>query len=185
MSNFLYCIEAVGEVFGKIGVSRDPSVRICQFYSTAPFEFRFRKVLRFDDREVAYATERYIISSANRYRDAGEWVVIDDHLDNLLSGVNGADDVTSGFTTSTKGRRIVSPEAAELLLMKAKFAEKFGKTSKPKVNPAKDVKAVRAAIISERLAQGYGAEDVKVMDGIHTEDFWAVVNERRALRGAE
>lgn len=185
MSAFLYCIEAHGAGIAKVGVSRDPRSRFYSFCQTAPYEMKYRRVLLMKSTDLAYAHERVVISSANRFRDKGEWVLADQHLDNLLERVDYVSDDTALFDKSSSGRPIISPDRATDLLREAELKDKVG-IGASKFLPKSNItpERFRDAVIRARLDQGYGAQDVLVMDGIPENEYWAVVNEMRAAKEA-
>ncbi|OOY15092.1 hypothetical protein [Thioclava sp. DLFJ4-1] len=187
MTAYLYCIEAVDAGYAKVGVTCQPKHRLYAIGTTAPHEMKFRRLLLIDSDAVAYAHERCVITSANRYRDRGEWVVVDGHLDNLLDRVTPALDVTDRFDDlSSCGRKITSIAEAKAALAYTKRRERVLESQQTFLMPPRGASKDRLdrAIVLSRLSEGYGAEDVKVMDGIPVDFFWQVVREERSKQEA-
>lgn len=165
---FLYCIELIGAPIAKVGTSYRPMDRLSRLACTAPFDMRFRRVLIFEDRAVAGAHERHIIGRANQFRDQGEWVRCDDHLDALFDAVPGRD-VTEDYRIEVKkGRRRRCDRRLDLeVQVGAKAARADAYTG--------IAKRFDTAVIRARLADGYGVEDILAMDGIPLEASRAVI----------
>ena len=112
-SDYLYCIRAVGVPFAKIGTGHNPRKRMQELAHVAPFSLRLHRVLDCGSRKAAAAWEKCILHRATRYRQRGEWVALDDHLDSLLEEVAPAVDVTDLFNgTVRSGHAYGNPEAA-------------------------------------------------------------------------
>lgn len=176
--SFLYCLEFVGAPVGKVGIATDPMHRLASLSIAAPFALRFRRVFRFADHETAALHERHVIHHANSHKERGEWVSVDATLDALLDAIPGQDvtgdyhfEIQSGrrrrvsrtaFSRRKDFRRQVGTGAADAALYQGAEAD------------------YDAAVVRARLGDGYGAEDILVMDGIPEAFTWAVVRDLRS-----
>lgn len=174
--SYLYCIEFTdGMDAAKIGISFNPEKRLKSVAATAPHPMRFRHVLRIADRAHAAAQERRIISSATRYRERGEWVTVDETLDRLFASVPMAENVTAEFSYVVNGRYFLGPGAADNRARKATMSTKVGPLAVAFEGYQGDPKTYDRALVQARLADGYGVQDILVMDGIPEEFSRAVI----------
>lgn len=174
---FIYCVEATGGGIAKVGTSDSPRSRLNQLHRVAPFALRFRHCLEVASRGVADGWERIILSEATRYRQRGEWVVADAHLDDLFGCVTDAvcalDEMSVNATAFGRVIRAQSDAFSGDELARAAVIAQTG------IIPPSFCGDREIGIIHARLQQGYGAEDCQVMDGINAEDFRREVHQLR------
>lgn len=165
---FLYCVEPINGEIAKVGTSDRPRDRLSSLHAVSPFNLRFRHCLELGSRGVADAWERIILSEATRYRDRGEWVICDAHLDDLFACVTDAVCALSEMSVSATefGRVMKCDQSAfDADLSRAGVIAQTG------IIPPTFCGDREIGIIHARLSQGYGAEDCQVMDGINADDF--------------
>lgn len=179
--HFVYCVYIKGGEIAKVGSTDDPRKRIAAIGRTAPFEMQIRYLLELPSRETAASWESLILSKANRYRERGEWVMCDGVLDALFAGITPAVDVRAEFSDKLpRGRNPARAEAAKERLSQAKMVDRFGIGAKRVIPANENVLGDEArSIIHARLANGYGADDCRALDGIPTAEFWSEVERLR------
>lgn len=183
---FLYCIKFDKSHHCKVGVTHTPKNRLSHFSGASPFSMFFQTLLEVESIEVASAWEGYILSKANRENACGEWVVYDDLLESLFAEISPAACCLGEFSQRHEGRPIASLTESEhsRRIYKAKLRSVVGPESAARQPLASTFDQHTRNIINARLDEGYGAEDVRVTDGIPEEFFWTVVREREAQRVA-
>lgn len=179
INDYLYCIEIVGGDIAKVGVSSSPKCRLGAICSTAPFEMRLTRVIGFTSRRVADAWERYIISNANRYRGHGEWVLNDERLNKLFGGVTEGFDVTAEIDNGPLRGRLIPAQAAIGDVQEVIVRERTKGTDLTGIKFSGGSGEYTAAIVKARLRQGYGADDISVMDKIPASEVRECISEIR------
>ena len=116
MTCFLYCIEGVGVGIAKIGIASHPKQRLSSF-STMPFPVKLRRVREFSSTRMAALWESKILAEANRYREYGEWVMLDDRLDELFDQAGGVEPVADEKIST--GRKMSDDDKSLLVRMLA------------------------------------------------------------------
>lgn len=172
MTAFLYCIQMGEGGPAKVGTSIDPASRLQSIGSTMPFDLSFRHILEVGDRRVADAWEARIIAAANRYKARGEWVLADSLLDDLFAEVAPAVDALPDFQRDPASGRIISrrtDDEAMANVYRVSLAAQVGIQRAYGANYAGAAEDYERAVIHARLADGYGVEDIEVMDGIAVE----------------
>lgn len=183
---YLYRIDLIGADVAKVGVTHHPADRIKTLRAQAPFDMAFKCVLRFADIGVAASWERHILGLANRHKARGEWVCADDRLDDLFSSVAPFDDCTSSFADDPSAGRIIratDESASRASVNMVRLRAQVGASPAASVNYKGDSDDYSRAVIHARLRDGYGVEDIAVMDRIPIRKARAEVNRlRRAGR---
>lgn len=176
MTGFVYCIEAVNGSIAKVGSSSRPDRRMGHL-SSFPFALRFRHCLRLETIEEAAAWESFILARATRYRTHGEWVVVDKVLDDLFAQVTDA--TPMDFNVSSKGRAKPSESLSKEAVAKAILKRKFGPVLAAEALVGASDDALAKETVRLRIADGYGTDDIVVLDKIERHVVAAHV---RALR---
>ena len=178
-SAFLYCIQIADGGVAKVGVSSSPKARIGALSATAPFDLKFRRVIGFQSRRIADAWERHIIINANRYRERGEWVLCDDDLDRLFGEVTEGEDCTDRMGSIMSSGRVV-PDGANISdVHKVIVRERLSGVDLDGIEYSGDPDDFMPSIVRGRLRQGYGVEDIAIMDGFSPENIREAVSEIR------
>ena len=180
---YLYCFALKGAKVAKVGVTARPNERISVFQTSVPFNFEIKRLLLLDGRKVADAWESHILTHGASIRGRGEWLQANDILDDLLDEVVPAVDVTEEFCTH--GGRIIPPRTVEETMGKVyreTALRRMGGSCDEDLPNTMTRTAAAKAVIRKRIADGYGAEDVKVMDGYDPSLYWRVVEELRERR---
>lgn len=168
MSEYLYCARyAYGDLrIAKIGTTGKPRDRMQAITQNSPFPLAGITLKRFNSRKEANAWETHLIGAATRYRSGSEWVVDDEVLADLWQGVIGGEDVS---VDATYAGRVV-PDRAPAETRAAAFAEMFrsrvGHPTAQAVGYHGDPEEYDRALIKARLIQGYGVEDIAVLDDL-------------------
>ena len=162
-AEFLYCIEMKGQRVAKVGVTSKPHERLHALQASAPFLMSYHRLIQMVDRRAAQDWEKHVITHADQHTGRGEWVMLNDKLDQLLSQVPGI-------------RHEAPPSAKERGVQYSKKAAKYSAESNLRLAlTASDrehsefrgiVPAYEAIVIRTRLAQGYGVEDIAALDKI-------------------
>lgn len=179
MSDYLYCFRfALDEIrVAKVGVSATPRSRMQTFIPASPFPFVSAHLLKFSSRREADAWERLIITHANRYRAESEWVLDDEKLQQLWDSVTGGEEVD---IASTYAGRVISG-ANEKQSRASAYAERLrarvGQVVFNRVGYDGNPATYDRAIVKARLIEGYGVEDIAILDSLTHEAI------RRAITG--
>lgn len=180
VQNFIYCIEALQAGFCKVGTSFNPKSRFHVLRQTAPFEMRFRHVVKVPTRIEADAWERHIIAKAERYRSHGEWVIANSRLDGLFAEIDPGENCTWAFQTNETQGRVVPDTDTMPAVRRAVFNGKLGVTAAASVKFSGDADDVGRATIHARLRAGYGVEDIHALDGLPLADIRAEISKLTA-----
>ena len=182
--SFLYCIEMEQGALAKVGIAFKPKQRLNTFRSNSPFAMRFRHVLEVE-RDLAAAYERHILASARRYRNRGEWVYADEKLDKLFGEVSPAINRTEEFLADHNdyaGRPIVDDTTRSMEhVHQARFRAQVGKVAAARARYNGTPNDYARAVIRARLSDGYGVEDIAVMDKLDVDYVRAVMRNAEAL----
>jgi hypothetical protein len=176
VQHFVYCIEARQAGFAKVGASSNPRSRFQYMRAQAPFEMRFRHVVKLATRPEADAWERHILATADRYRDHGEWVIANAKLDGLFLEVLPCEVVTWAFQTNASQGRIIAKGDTMLQVRQAKLKAIGGAGVCTALGYDGNAEGETAAIIHARLGQGYGVEDIHAIDGLPLSDIRAEIS---------
>lgn len=164
-NDYLYCIEVVSGKIAKVGVSRNVKGRLQQLANTAPFDLRIRSVVGFQSRNVADAWENYILANATRYRDKGEWVVCDDKLDSLFAEAQAGLGMHRHSTAVASVGRPVPTASSISDVQRVVVRERLIGTDLRGIEFTGEPSDYAPAIIRGRMRQGFGCEDISLMDG--------------------
>lgn len=180
-TDFLYCIRFVRGKVGKIGVSKRPLGRFDQIASLAPFDLRFHRVIRFRCRRVADAWERHILVNADRYRERGEWVLVNEKLDGILAEISDGEDVTEAFLMERKRGRPIPVHRDDTIndVFSARLIDKVGHEASSVANYDGSPEGYNEAVVLARLSEGFGSEDISVIDGIPLEEVRRIIRDAR------
>ena len=172
MTDYLYIMtgDFSGVSLAKVGVSVRPRDRMTTIASNAPFEMTIQRLKGFECRQEADAWERYVLNAANRYRDRGEWVLNDEHLLSVWDKVDGGTDIDPDDYSPMLGRPIPDrdDEANVRLAYVEKFRHRVGPVIASHIGYTGHPALYDRAIIQARLKEGYGIEDIAILDGIST-----------------
>lgn len=171
MSEYLYLAAfAYGDLkIAKIGTTSTPRNRIQSVFSTSPFPMSEMLLYRFQTRGEAAAWERDILTRANRYADRGEWVIDDAVLRDIWRNVSGGDPVTLDDTKAPKGRPLThDADASRAAVFIERFRARVGPVTASKVKYSGHPALFDRAVIKARLIEGYGIEDIAILDQIST-----------------
>jgi len=176
---FLYCVEIIGGDVAKVGVSCRPKARISALAQTAPFRLAFRRVIGFPSRRVADAWERHIIANADRYRGRGEWVVCNDTLDQLLDAVTEGQDYTHKMGEIMSCGRVMPDNADISDVHRVMSRERLAGADLYGIEYSGEPDDYMPSIVRGRLRQGFGVEDIALMDDFPVNEVRACVSDIR------
>lgn len=168
MSNYLYCASFgfAAVRIAKIGTTANPRSRISTFVQVSPFPLARLALKLFPSRGEADAWERYLIGAATRYRDGSEWVVDDEALTTLWDGISGGEDATLDLTYAGRVIPNKTPDQNRAAAFAERLRSRVGPAVAVSVGYKGDPEQFERAIIKARLLQGYGVEDIAVLDGL-------------------
>lgn len=172
MSHFLYlaACEFHNIKIAKIGITHKPRSRMGSlFYGMpiAPCEVLLRE---FTAPGEAAAWERVIIAEANRYRDRGEWVLDDKKLRDLWASIDGGREANMSETYAASGRPVSTRgrEENRREIYRQRFRDRVGPMMASRIKYTGHPALYDRAVIQARLSEGYGVEDIAILDEIST-----------------
>lgn len=168
MRTFVYIIRAPSLGIAKVGVTADPKGRFGSVKGAAPATLELSHVFEFQSTQAAAVWEKRIFTHANRNRDHGEWVIDDEKLVSLIAEMPRENE-TARFFETFQGRP-TPKNCASFGVQKIRENIAFMPKGSPLSEFVGAFPGAAMAIITTRLAQGYGVEDIAVKDGIDVQD---------------